>query len=116
MNKTTVIYERAKVFQVNAADGISMEDTLETPLRSVYEAAECRLWYSPAMVFEVARVWKAAAGIKWGKRSFNAGPGWQKSGSLNCTANQTPGTGDTGRVTAFGLAIAFAAVAGLLLV
>lgn len=116
MNKTKVIYGRGANFQVNAADGIRRGDTSETPLQFVYEAAECRIWYTPQMIFNVTQVWEAAARTKWGDGKCNAGPGWGKSDSLNGNANNSnPGTGAAGRAGMPAIALIFS-VAAIILV
>jgi hypothetical protein len=46
---------------VNARDGIREGDKEETPLHFVYEAADCRIYYTPAMVVDQEAVWKTVA-------------------------------------------------------
>ena len=52
---------RATNYVVNARDGIRQGDETETTLQFVYEAADCRIFYTPQMVVEQAAVWRAAA-------------------------------------------------------
>jgi hypothetical protein len=113
MNKTTEIFNRDAGFQVNAADGIRIGDTTETPLQFVYEAAECRIWYSPVMIFDASKVWEATANTKWGNGECNAGSGWQKRGN----GNTTPGDGsfnDAGKLKSSIFATALSITALLL--
>ncbi|GAB7322783.1 hypothetical protein MBLNU13_g05354t1 [Cladosporium sp. NU13] len=52
---------RATNYVVNARDGIREGDKDETPLHFVYEAADCRIYYTPAMVVDQEAVWKTVA-------------------------------------------------------
>ncbi|KAF2744318.1 hypothetical protein M011DRAFT_470451 [Sporormia fimetaria CBS 119925] len=54
--------------QVNLRDHIRMGDTTETPLEFVYEAADCRLFYTPDMIRDVEAVWKRTVDAQWGDR------------------------------------------------
>ncbi|CAO2648299.1 Nn.00g075660.m01.CDS01 [Neocucurbitaria sp. VM-36] len=51
---------------VNLRDNIRMNDEDVTPLEFVYEAADCRLFYTGDMVRDVEAVWKKAADARWG--------------------------------------------------
>ncbi|GAB7347877.1 hypothetical protein MBLNU459_g5404t1 [Dothideomycetes sp. NU459] len=50
---------------VNARDGIRQGDVAETPLQFVYEPADCRIFYTPAMVVDETAVWKTVADTVW---------------------------------------------------
>lgn len=77
LNNTEIVNLRAAGFQVNAADGIRLGDEVDqTPLQFVFEAAECRIYYTPPMIFDVTETWKAVADTKWGSRKCNAGKGF----------------------------------------
>lgn len=52
--------------QVNAADNLRKDDASQTPLEFVYEAADCKLFYTADMALDVTETWKAAAAAKWG--------------------------------------------------
>jgi hypothetical protein len=52
---------RATNYVVNARDGIREGDKNETPLHFVYEAADCRIFYTPEMVVDQEAVWKTVA-------------------------------------------------------
>jgi hypothetical protein len=52
---------RATNYVVNARDGIREGDEDETPLHFVYEAADCRIYYTPEMVVDQEAVWKTVA-------------------------------------------------------
>jgi hypothetical protein len=54
---------------VNAADNLRMNDTTETPLQFIYEAADCKLFYTVDQIFDVTKVWKAVVDTKWGNGS-----------------------------------------------
>jgi hypothetical protein len=114
MNKSTVIFERTAGFQVNAADGIRRENPSKTPLQFVYEAAECRIWYSPVMIFVVSKVLEAAANTKWGNGTCNAGPGWTKRGDGNTNVGGSSPNGVAGRVGSSAFAVTLSIVALLL--
>lgn len=61
-------FERASPntsYNVNFRDGIKKGDTSETPLQFVYEAADCRILYTPAMTVDVTAQWKAVANSAW---------------------------------------------------
>ncbi|PNS15459.1 hypothetical protein CAC42_718 [Sphaceloma murrayae] len=53
-------------YVVNARDGFSNVVETETPLQFVYEAADCRILYTPAMVVDQSEVWRAVADSVWG--------------------------------------------------
>ena len=36
-------------------------------MQFVYEAADCRLWYTPKMINDISEVWRTAADAAWGK-------------------------------------------------
>jgi len=55
--------------QINAADNLRNGDASETPLEFVYEAADCKIFYTAEMVANVEETWKAAATAKWGNGS-----------------------------------------------
>lgn len=59
---------------VNFRDGIRKGDESGTPLQFVYEPADCRIFYTPAMTVDASAIWKAAADSKWnGKNRCAAG-------------------------------------------
>lgn len=66
----TSINVRDNILRDNLQDGL--------PAQFVYEAADCRLYYEPAMVVDVAAIWEAAADAAWGDKSC-------VSGQLNLT-------------------------------
>ncbi|KAI5237072.1 hypothetical protein E4T43_08175 [Aureobasidium subglaciale] len=51
---------------VNSRDGIRKGDVEETPLQFVYEATDCRIFYTPAMVVDQSAVWRTVADTVWG--------------------------------------------------
>jgi hypothetical protein len=59
--------------------GLNMRDGVQscgdaTPLQFVVEPADCRLFYTPKMVVDLAEMWKVAVDAKWlGKRRCVAG-------------------------------------------
>jgi hypothetical protein len=50
---------------INLRDNIRVGDAGQTPLEFVYEAADCKLFYTPAMISDPTLVWKAAANARW---------------------------------------------------
>ncbi|KAF2119140.1 hypothetical protein BDV96DRAFT_487670 [Lophiotrema nucula] len=51
---------------VNLRDNIRKGDDTVTPLEFVYEAADCRLFYTTDMVRDVEAVWKKTVDARWG--------------------------------------------------
>lgn len=62
----TQIFKRSAYFNDRPAGGINLRDNLrrddpsQTPLEFIYEAADCRMFYTTAMIHDVTLVWKAA--------------------------------------------------------
>ncbi|KAF2734899.1 hypothetical protein EJ04DRAFT_227977 [Polyplosphaeria fusca] len=54
-------------FRVNSLNNMRQNDTTQTPLEFVYEAADCRLFYTVAGASDVTLLWQRAADVKWGK-------------------------------------------------
>ncbi|RMZ70259.1 peptidase S41 family [Pyrenophora seminiperda CCB06] len=46
---------------VNLKDNLRLTDTSGTPLEFMYEAADCRMWFTSKMVSDVTEVWKGVA-------------------------------------------------------
>lgn len=42
-------------------------DASQTPLEFVYEAADCRLFYTLDTLYDPVNLWKAAADVRWGQ-------------------------------------------------
>ncbi|KAF2002471.1 hypothetical protein P154DRAFT_520938 [Amniculicola lignicola CBS 123094] len=57
----TPIYAR-----FNSLDNLRMNDTTETPLEFVYEAADCRLFYTFESTQSPVPLWQQAVDAKWG--------------------------------------------------
>ncbi|KAI5205790.1 hypothetical protein E4T39_02813 [Aureobasidium subglaciale] len=57
---------RAAAASANTRDAIRKGDEDATPLQFVYEATECRIFYTPAMVVDQSAVWKTVADTVWG--------------------------------------------------
>ena len=58
---------------VNSRDGIAQGDATETPLQFVYQAADCRIWYTPEMTYDVTAMWEKVADVAWGGASCVVG-------------------------------------------
>ncbi|KAB8073593.1 hypothetical protein BDV29DRAFT_201751 [Aspergillus leporis] len=55
---------------INVRDNILPDNLVDgLPSQFVYEAADCRLFYEPAMVVNVASMWEAAADAAWGNKA-----------------------------------------------
>ena len=52
---------RGTAWVVNSRDGIRKGDEDQTPLQFVYEPADCRIYYTPAMAVDQAAAWKTVA-------------------------------------------------------
>jgi hypothetical protein len=48
---------------VNFRNNIRIGDTSVTPLQFVYEAADCRIWYTPEMLYDPTFLWSRVASI-----------------------------------------------------
>lgn len=70
----TSLNVRDNILRYNIGDG--------TPAQFIYEPADCRLFYTPAMMINVTAIWEAAAEAAWGNSGCNAGslPGWNGTG------------------------------------
>lgn len=51
---------------INLRDNIRMNDEGQTPLEFVYEAADCRVFYTPEMIRDVEAVWRKTVDARWG--------------------------------------------------
>ncbi|KAF2836962.1 hypothetical protein M501DRAFT_978717 [Patellaria atrata CBS 101060] len=60
---------------VNSRDGLREGDESGIPLQFVYEAADCRIFYTPEMTVDVTTIWKAAADTQWNGKSSCVGAG-----------------------------------------
>lgn len=49
----------------NVRDGIRYGDETQTPLQFVYDAADCRLYYTAEMTVDVATMWEKVADVAW---------------------------------------------------
>ncbi|KAL1592023.1 hypothetical protein SLS60_011615 [Paraconiothyrium brasiliense] len=57
---------RGGATRINLRDMYRMNDTSLTPLEFVYEAADCRLFYTAEMVRNVTAVWQKTVDAHWG--------------------------------------------------
>jgi hypothetical protein len=79
---TTLPMDRSTFAGVNLRDQIlrgNLEDGL--PAQFVYEAADCRLFYTREMVKDVTALWEAAANAAWGDGECVAGGFSKKIGA-----------------------------------
>jgi hypothetical protein len=91
------IYRSAKqpsgmtVSNINLRDNIRMGDDKQTPLEFVYEAADCRLFYTADMVRNVTNVWKKTVDAFWGDKNK-----YCVDGSLNQKSSLSGGAATQG--------------------
>lgn len=53
----------ARAGSVNYKNNIRIRDESFTPLQFVYEAADCRIWYTPEMIYDPTFLWSRVASI-----------------------------------------------------
>lgn len=59
---------------INVRDNILKDDLNDgVPAQFLYEAADCRLFYEPAMLSDPRAIWKKAAAVAWGGGKCVAG-------------------------------------------
>jgi hypothetical protein len=51
--------------RMNIKNNFHSSDVNEVPLQFTYEAANCRLFYTPVDVFEIANLWERVANVTW---------------------------------------------------
>ncbi|KAF2734000.1 hypothetical protein EJ04DRAFT_494169 [Polyplosphaeria fusca] len=72
----------------NVRDGLRKNDTSGIPLQFVYEAADCRLYYTAEMTVDATAMWKAAADAAWGGKGKCVTPAaYGKRGSDEVTTS-----------------------------
>ncbi|MCJ1392701.1 hypothetical protein MMC18_005572 [Xylographa bjoerkii] len=96
-NISLYVLNRTVQGRVNLKSNIRAGDASLTPLQFVYEAADCRLWYTPAMINDISEVWKAAATAAWGNSSICVANSTGDPSSLSGGANATS-SGGAGRI------------------
>lgn len=74
---------------VNWKNNYRQGDSSFTPLQYVYEAADCRFFYTPAMAVKQSLVWQRAYDIRWGNGSCVAGSTGHPSSLSGAAGNQT---------------------------
>lgn len=68
---------------INVRDNILKDNLIDgTPAQFLYEAADCRLFYEPAMLSDPKAIWKKAAAASWGGVKCVAGSLPQKRETL----------------------------------
>ena len=70
----------------------------DIPVQFTYEAADCRLWYTPPMVNDMRVLWTAVAEATWGfgKQYCVPGSTGQVTSLLNVTSTDAPGSESLG--------------------
>lgn len=87
---------------VNLKNSISENDPSMTPMQFVYEAADCRFWWTKEMLFDVTKVWERAANVMW---NANNGSQWCVEGSMShsssISGDQNLGAGPPTNISSF---------------
>lgn len=85
---------------INLKDNLRRDDTSNTPLEFIYEAADCRMFYTAPMINDVTMVWKGVVDRMFrngtskcvqgstGDKSSVSGIGQTKAGSVPPPARQ----------------------------
>ncbi|WPH02081.1 Hypothetical protein R9X50_00493600 [Acrodontium crateriforme] len=58
---STLPFDRSTASVVNARDGLRQGDKSGIPLQFIYEPADCRIYYTPAMAVDQTATWKTVA-------------------------------------------------------
>ncbi|KAF2277555.1 uncharacterized protein EI97DRAFT_297377 [Westerdykella ornata] len=115
----TQIFKRSAYFGDRPAGGINLRDNLrkddpsQTPLEFIYEAADCRMFYTAEMINDVTNVWKGAVdrmfkgeqGMKLcvdgstGHKSSVTGGGQWRSGEVPAEPKERGRQGAAGRIS-----------------
>ena len=79
---------------INSLNNLRQGDDTDTPLEFLYEAADCRLFYTTASYLDPVNLWKQSVDAKWGKGKCVPGSTGDKTaiGMLE----KTPGFGSKG--------------------
>ncbi|KAI9748723.1 MAG: hypothetical protein M4579_007141 [Chaenotheca gracillima] len=85
---------------VNFADNIRKGDESQTPLQFIYQAADCRLFFTADNLFDITTLWDRVAQTAWGNGTCVAGSTGDKSalpgaGFSSPKANSTTTTNGT---------------------
>ena len=79
---------------VNLRDSLRRDDDSQTPLQFIYEAADCRMWFTAPMINDVTVLWKETADTVWkGKKCVQGSTGDKSSisgGGQNSTGERPP--------------------------
>lgn len=67
-NRTEASGIAINVASINLRDQVRKDDT--TPLQFAYEAADCRIWYTPQTLYNYTMLWKYAADSIWGSKDL----------------------------------------------
>ncbi|KAF3479880.1 peptidase S41 family protein [Arthroderma uncinatum] len=59
--------------RVNFRNAVRPDDETRTPRQFVNEPADCRIWMTPNMLFDLNDVWNAAHDVAWGNSSCTSG-------------------------------------------
>ncbi|KAF2178016.1 hypothetical protein K469DRAFT_742262 [Zopfia rhizophila CBS 207.26] len=54
---------------INLRDNLRKSDESQTPLEFIYEAADCRMWYTAPMINDVTVLWKGVVDTMWRNQS-----------------------------------------------
>jgi len=84
---------------LNLRNNIRFGDTTDTPLQFVYEAADCRLFWTKDMLTDITAIWRKRAQVAWGAakslcvQGSTGHPSSVSGGGANSTNVLAPGPG-----------------------
>ena len=73
-----------QVFSLNMQNPYRRNDT-ETPVHFVYEAVNCRLFYTPETVLSVTKMWNAVTDVAWNSAQCVPGSTVNEHGTIGDT-------------------------------
>ncbi|KAM0276574.1 hypothetical protein ACHAQH_006627 [Verticillium albo-atrum] len=83
--------------QVNSRNAYTTDDIDGYPVHFRYEAANCKLFYTLPMLFDVSEIWRSAADIAWGNGTCVSGSTVNDDGTIgNETVGYDPKPDDIG--------------------
>ncbi len=75
--------------RINLRNSMHEGDASQTPLQFVYEASNCKLFYTAADQYEISGLWKRVANVAWGNGTCVPGSTVTKDNSFPAGAYDT---------------------------
>ena len=97
LDDTVIKRSATSNMMLNIADTVRLDDETDTPLQFIYEAADCRLFFTPEMITDGTAAWKAAARVMNGDYEACVRDSTKHPSSLTGSGNATipaPEAGD----------------------